>query len=297
MSAQDVLFDHPGPSARRRNGVITVVGWLLLLGFFGALFWGLRDEFTAVKLAPFADPESWQFYIIPGLLNTLRAAGISVVTSVVLGLLLGCGRLSPVPVLARVCGVLVEVFRAIPVLLMMIFWYYIAIYVLVLGREVAPLFGVVMGLTLYNASVIAELVRSGVHSLPRGQGEAGLAVGMTQGQVLTTVQLPQAITAMLPSLVSQLVVILKDTALGVAILYTDLLKQMTDLATYRGNIIAAMVFAAIVYILLNSALTALAHLVQRRLSASAKGPRPLDAERATDAANAGAMAGQAHNAG
>ncbi|MVA75662.1 ABC transporter permease subunit [Auraticoccus sp. F435] len=297
MSVNSVLFDHPGPSARRRNTVITVLGWLAVLALLGALGWGLRNEFTALKLRPFADGESWRFYIVPGLLNTLKAAGIAVLTSVVLGLALGCGRLSPVRLVSRVCGVLVEVFRAIPVLLMMIFWYYIAIYVLVLGREVAPLFGVVMGLTLYNASVIAELVRSGVHSLPRGQREAGLAIGMSEGQVLTSVQLPQAITAMLPSLVSQLVVILKDTALGTAILYTDLLKQLNDLATYRGNVVAAMVFAAVVYIALNFALTSLAQLVERRLRRSSRGGAPMDADRNLDAVNAGAMASQVETPG
>lgn len=291
MSTQNVLFDHPGPSARRRNVVITVVGWLLLVALVGGLLWGLREEFTAVKLQPFLDPVSWQSYIVPGLINTLKAAGIAVVTSIALGLLLGCGRLSPVRPVAAVCGVLVEVFRAIPVLLMMIFWWYMSFLVLGLPRDLQALFGVVMGLTLYNASVIAELVRSGVFSLPRGQGEAGLAIGMTRGQVLTTVQLPQAITAMLPSLVSQLVVILKDTALGTAILYTDLLKQMNDLATYRGNIVAALLFAAVVYILINFALTSLAHLVQKRLSASSKGPEPLDAERGREDAAAGAVAG------
>jgi glutamate transport system permease protein len=297
MSVNNVLFDHPGPSARRRNTTITVVGWLLLAVLFGALAWGFRAEFTAQKLSPFLEGGTWQFYILPGLLATLQAAAISVVTSIALGLLLGCGRLSPVRPLRVVCGVLVEVFRAIPVLLMMILWYYIGLYVLVLGREGSPLLGVVMGLTLYNASVIAELVRSGVFSLPRGQGEAGLAIGMTPGQVLTTIQLPQALTAMLPSLISQLVVILKDTALGSAILYTDLLKQLQDLSTYRGNIIPAFVLGAIIYILLNSALTAVAHQVQRRLSRSHRGPRPSDPERSVEAAAVGVVAGRGADGG
>ncbi|WP_114559924.1 amino acid ABC transporter permease [Desertihabitans aurantiacus] len=296
MSAQNVLFDHPGPSARQRNTIITVVGWLALLGLLGALAWGFRAEFTSAKLSPFLEAGTWQFYILPGLLATLQSAAISVVTSIVLGLLLGCGRLSPVRAVSNVCGVLVEVFRAIPVLLMMILWYYIGLYVLVLGREGSPLLGVVMGLTLYNASVIAELVRSGVHSLPRGQGEAGLAIGMTPGQVLTSIQLPQALTAMLPSLISQLVVILKDTALGSAILYVDLLKQLQDLATYRGNIIPAFVLGAIMYILLNSALTAVAHQVQRRLSRSQRGPRPGNPERAVEAAAVGVVAGRGADA-
>ncbi len=273
MSQPAVLFDVPGPVGIQRNRIITAVGWVLVVVVVAALAYGLRSEFTAAKMAPFATVDTWQYYLLPGLRNTLLAAGAAVLTSVVLGFLLGAGRLSTWRWLNLVCTVFVEFFRSVPVLLMMIFTWYFYIFVVGLQGFAAPFAGVVTGLTFYNASVIAELIRSGVHSLPRGQGEAGLAIGMTPGQVLVSIQLPQAIAAMLPSLVSQLVVILKDTALGVAILYTDLLKQANDLATSKGNLVAALIIAALFFILINSGLTAVARALERRLRSSAKGPR------------------------
>ncbi len=273
MSQPTVLFDAPGPKGMVRNRIITVVGYVALAVVMVALVLGLRSEFTAQKLAPFAEGDTWRYYLLPGLRSTLLAAAAAVVASVVLGFLLGCGRLSSIRVLNVVCSAFVELFRSVPVLLMMIFAWYFFIYVVLLQGFAASFAGVVVGLTFYNASVIAELIRSGVHSLPRGQGEAGLAVGMTPGQVLVSIQLPQAVAAMLPSLVSQLVVILKDTALGTAITYTDLLKQGNDLATSQGNLVATLALLAVFYILINSALTALARALERRLRRSAKGPR------------------------
>ncbi|MGI8769260.1 MAG: amino acid ABC transporter permease [Propionibacteriaceae bacterium] len=273
MSQPTVLFDVPGPKGRARNVVITAVGWVIIAGALVALAWGLRSELTAVKIKPFGQGDTWRFYLLPGLLNTLQAAVTAVITSVLLGFLLGCGRMSTWRWLNLVCGVFVEFFRSVPVLLMMIFAWYFFLYVIVLPGSFPAFAGVVVGLTLYNSAVIAELIRSGVFSLPRGQGEAGLAVGMTPGQVLTTIQLPQAVTAMLPSLVSQLVVILKDTALGTAITYSELLKQGNDLATNKGNLVATFILLAVFFILINASLTAVARALERRLRRSAKGPR------------------------
>ena len=128
-------------------------------------------------------------------------------------------------------------------------------------------------LTLYNGSVIAELVRSGVFSLPKGQAEAGVSIGLTPPQVMRSIQLPQALTAMLPALVGQLVVILKDTALGTAVLYPELLQAARDIGTGYSNTIPAYIFVAIIFILINYSLTVVAGRVERRLSRRGRGPR------------------------
>ena len=127
-------------------------------------------------------------------------------------------------------------------------------------------------LTLYNGSVIAELVRSGVFSLPKGQAEAGVSIGLTPPQVMRSIQLPQALTAMLPALVGQLVVILKDTALGTAVLYPELLQAARDIGTGYSNTIPAYIFVAIIFILINYSLTVVAGRVERRLSRRGRGP-------------------------
>jgi glutamate transport system permease protein len=276
-AAASVLFDAPGPRARNLYRVIGAVALLVLLGLLYLVYRGFakpdNNQFTAEKWAPFADPVTWTAYFIPGILATLKAAGLAVVFAIVLGLLLGMGRLSALTPLRAVCGVLVEFFRSVPVLVMMLFFYYFGQYALGIQGDAASFFGVVAGLTFYNASVIAELVRSGVGSLPKGQGEAGLAIGMTPSQTLVSILLPQAIALMLPSIISQLVVILKDTALGYIIAYSELIRAGQNLSSFKGNLIPTLVVVAALFIVLNYALTRIARLVEKRLSSSRRGPQ------------------------
>jgi glutamate transport system permease protein len=280
MSVQAVLFDAPGPKARARHRVLAVAGALLIVLLVLLVVRALanpdNNQLTAEKWSPFLDPVTWTSYLLPGLLNTLKAAGLAVVLSIVVGVLLGLGRLSEVRAVRSVCGVLVEFLRSVPVLVMMLFVYYFCIFVLGVLGDASTFIGVVGGLTLYNSAVIAELIRSGVFSLPKGQREAGLAIGMTPGQCLITVLLPQAVTAMLPSLISQLVVILKDTALGYIISFTELLRAGTTLSTAFGNLIPTLIVVAVMFIAINYTLSLVARLVERRLQQAGRGPGPRD---------------------
>ena len=282
--APSVLFDAPGPKARLRHRILTVVAGVILLGLILLILRGLanpdNNQLTAEKWAPFLTSEAWLYYYLPGIGATLLAAAVSVVLALILGLLLGMGRLSELTPLRWFCSIFVEFFRAVPVLMMMLFAYF--------GLQQVGLFGptlifisVVIGLTFYNASVIAELVRAGVGSLPSGQREAGLAIGMTANQTLAIVLLPQAITAMLPSMISQLVVILKDSALGYWINYLELLNQGKSFGTYQANTIPALIVAAAIYIVLNYGLSRLASVVEYRLKTRSKGGAPLAADTMT----------------
>ncbi|WP_226345897.1 amino acid ABC transporter permease [Agilicoccus flavus] len=268
MSAPVQLFDAPGPRGRAQQRVAAVVLALLAAVVLAAILWklGERGNLTAAKWAPLVSPVVWRSYIVPGLINTLYAAAISIVLAGVLGLLLGVGRLSQLAPVRWVCATFVEFFRAVPVLVMMLlsFWGYLALDAV--PGAYLPLAGTVTGLTLYNACVIAELIRSGVHGLPKGQAEAGLSVGLTPGQTLRSIQLPQALTAMLPALVGQLVVILKDTALGYQITYAELLRQGERIGSAYGNIVLALIVVAVLFIVLNYSLTSLAQWIEQRLS-------------------------------
>ncbi len=276
MSTPSVLFDAPGPRARLRHRVAAVAGGVVVLGLLAFVIVRLADpannQLTAAKWLPFVTPSAWTSYLLPGLLGTLIAAVISVVLSIVFGLLLGIGRLVQHRWIRWACGAFVEFFRSVPVLMMMLFAYYAGLFVLRISGSLLPLFGVVVGLTVYNSCVLAELVRSGVNSLPAGQRESGLAIGLTPLQVLTTILLPQAVAAMLPSMVSQLVVILKDSALGSMIAYLELLRSGTYLATAYANLIPTLIVLAALYIAINSGLTRLAASVERRLR---QGPRAI----------------------
>jgi glutamate transport system permease protein len=281
MSAEaSVLFDAPGPRGRRRHLVIAVVGSLGILALLYLVINALaaKGQFTADKWSPFLDPVTWTSYLLPGLRATLVAAFFSVILAVVGGILLGMGRLAEAGAVRWACGVFVEFFRAVPVLMMMLFAYYLFLFGFQISGEALPLLGVIAGLTFYNSSVIAELIRSGVGALPKGQREAGLAIGLTPFATLRLVLLPQAITIMLPSIVSQLVVILKDSALGFLILYPELVRSGQTLAALQGNIIPTFIVVAAIFIIINYLLTRLAHYLERRLQVRRRGPRMPAAE-------------------
>lgn len=268
MSQEAVLFDAPGPRARRRHAILTGVGLLLAaLGLY--LVYVKLDEanqFDSALWQPFLTAEVWTEYLIPGLIGTFKAAAISIVLAAVFGLVFGMGRLSHVAAIRWVSGAVVEFFRAVPVLIMMIFAFGVYAQNQVFSSEVNPLAAVVTGLTLYNGAVVAELVRSGVFSLPKGQAEAGLSIGLTRGQTLRSIELPQALTAMLPALVGQLVVVVKDSALGSIITYGELLDWSKTLGSAYANTVPAYIVAAALFIVINYLLTALARYVERRLS-------------------------------
>lgn len=267
-----VLFDAQGPRARALSAVGNVVAALAVLAGLGwvASVLYAKGQFDASLWQSAVSAEAWQSYYLPGLQNTLRSALFATVGSVAFGIVFGVGRLSRIRPVRWISGVVVEFFRAVPVLLMMIFFYmfFSAQAQWITDR---PFAAVVLALVLYNGSVIAELVRSGVGNLPKGQGEAGLAVGLTPAQTLRSVQLPQALVAMLPAMVSQLVVVLKDSALGQLILYPELLRSAQVLSSNEQNPLQALVVVAVVFIVINYLLTVLAHRLARLLSSRTAG--------------------------
>lgn len=268
MSAQNVLFDAPGPRGRRNILLGNILGALIVVGLLAYLLVVLhgKDQLTAAKWAPLLEANTWLYFFLPGLLSTLKAAAVAIATSIAFGLVFGVGRLSHIAPVRWIAGAVVEFFRAVPVLLMMIFfWLAIARSGLAEPKD-APFLAVVIALTLYNGSVIAELVRSGVHGLPKGQREAGMAIGMTPAQSLRHIEVPQALLAMLPALVGQFVVILKDSALGSIITYTELLQYARRLGVGDGNLLQVLLVAAVIFILINFALTSGATRLSRLLS-------------------------------
>ncbi|WP_227980962.1 amino acid ABC transporter permease [Nocardia spumae] len=288
MSAgTSVLYDVPGPRARRRHRAYSVLVAAALVGI-GWLVWRAFDEkgqLTAEKWKPFIQAEVWQTYILPGLRGTLVAAALSIVFALVIGIVFGLLRLSDHRIVRWVAGAIVEVARAIPVLILMIFLYnWFAKNNLFVSDQLA-LAAVVVALTVYNGSVIAEIVRSGIRSLPRGQSEAAQALGLRKGQMMRLILLPQAVTAMLPALISQMVVALKDTALGYQITYQEIVRQGQQLGAAEQNTVPALIVVGIVMIALNWALTFVATRLEHRLRSGRRGRTVLGVDSVlTDAA-------------
>jgi glutamate transport system permease protein len=275
MSQQTVLFDAQGPRARRRTRIGTAVALLALAGLAYLVVRRLiaQDQFSMAKWGPFVDPGDESFDAVWGLIgegivNTLKAAAIAMVLSVVIGTLIAVARLSlgrtgRIPLIG-----LVELLRGLPVVVLVYF-----------GVRVLPdigvdlrglpggqeLWGLVIGLTAYNMVIFAEVVRAGVASLPRGQREAALATGLTDGQTMRIVLLPQAFRVMLPAIISQLVVVLKDTSLVTFVAnFDELLSQGERIRRILDNPIQTFIVIALIYIAINYALDRLARALQAR---------------------------------
>ncbi|WP_329221631.1 amino acid ABC transporter permease [Streptomyces sp. NBC_01485] len=266
-----VLYDTPGPRAKRRNVIFSVI-FFALLALFAWWVWQTMDEkdqLTSALWKPFIEAEAWTTYLLPGLANTLKAAALAMVIALPLGAVFGIARLSDHRWVRGVAGTVVEFFRSIPVLLLMLFANELYANSTGVSSEDRPLYAVVTGLVLYNASVLAEVVRAGILSLPRGQTEAAYAIGLRKSQTMSSILLPQAVTAMLPAIVSQLVVIVKDTALGgVMIGFTELLNSRGTLAANYANVIPSFIVVAAMFILLNFILTSFASWLERYLRRS-----------------------------
>lgn len=245
-----LLFDAPGPKAQKRIRIINWVAGIVFAIVLVLIIMRLHNppdgenQLSWELWKPALDGEAWSDFYLPGLYATLRATLLAVIGSVVFGLLFGIGRLIPNVIVRGICGVVIEFCRAVPVLIMMIFFWRAFAFV---NLPSPSYWSVVLSLILYNGSVVAELVRSGVGNLPNGQHEAAVALGLTRTQSLMSVEVPQAIYAMLPAAVTQLVVVLKDTALGSIIMYTDLLQESRRLGSMYFNILQTLVVAAVIY--------------------------------------------------
>lgn len=261
-----VLYDVPGPRARARDRLLSVLFGLLLLGLAYLVYraFDAKGQWAAERWKPLVQADVWRNILLPGLLGTVRAAAVAGLLALALGVVLGLGRLSDHWWIRVPSATVVELFRAIP-LLILIFFAFFGSYA-VLGVSISAFAAVVFGLTLYNGSVIAEIVRSGVLAVPRGQSEAAYALGLRKNEVMRIVLLPQAVRFMLPVLIAQLVVLLKDSALGYVIGYVELLRQADQVGSQYGNVVQAAIVVAAVYILVNLMLGWAAGRLERRLA-------------------------------
>ena len=261
-----VLFDAPGPRTKIRNNLLTVVSVIAVAAALYGVYRGFdaKGQWDGKIWEPFLQGDTWAFFIIPGLIGTLSAAAVAAVLALVFGSIFGLARMSDHRWIRIPAGVVVEVFRAIPLLLLIFFIFYLE--PLLFGGGDYAFSALVTALMLYNGSVLAEIVRAGVNSVARGQSEAAYAVGMRKNQVMRLVLLPQAVTAMLPAIISQLVVLLKDTALGYIIAYVDLLNTGFKIlpAAFFGSLIPAAIVIGVIYVALNMSLSRLATYLEGR---------------------------------
>jgi glutamate transport system permease protein len=256
-----ILYDAPGPRTRRRHAIGGVVGGLVVAAFLALIVWKLNKEgqFSDAYWAPFQNSGVWQNTLLPGLRYTVQAAALAILLAVAFGMLLCAARLSD-HLVVRVPGVIIiEFFRACPLLLMILFFY------LAFGKQLGTLWPLVLGLMVYNGSVLAETFRAGINAVPRGEVEAGYSVGLVKSQVTRTILLPQAVRAMLPAIISQCVVALKDTSLGFIISYEELVRRGKGIYESYYDIIPTGLVLAAMFITMNYTLSRVATYIEARL--------------------------------
>lgn len=276
-----VLYDVPGPKAKRRALIGTVVASVAILALIGVVIRRLvvQGQFAMELWGPLINPADESFsqvwtLLLDGLRATLTAAILAISLALVIGTVLGSLRVLSKPGYRVPLVGFIELFRGLPVVITI---FYVSRVLREVGVNVSPLPGpdglwyLVIGLTLYNCVIIAEIIRAGVSSLPSGQREAALAIGMTPTQSMRTVELPQAFRTMLPALISQIVVVLKDTSLAAVLgLYTELLRRGNLISLNLDNPIQTLSVVGLIFILLNYSLSRLAIYVERRLGQAGK---------------------------
>jgi glutamate transport system permease protein len=274
MSDSAFLYDPLGPQGARRARWISLAAGALGIAVLAALLLRLHDvgHLNPRSWAILADPDTgvpqtlWRGY-----LATLRAALIAMVLALGTGLALAAGRMSRIRPIRLTAGAAVELLRGIPLLLLMLF---AALGLPQLGIELSLLQVVVLALVGYNSAVLCEIFRGGIDSVGRGQREAAAALGVHPAVVFWRVLLPQAVPAMLPVLVSQLVILLKDTSLGFIVGYTELLRSGRSLVEYYGSQYSLELYlgVAALYISTNFALSLLAARLARPRSGERRRP-------------------------
>jgi glutamate transport system permease protein len=261
-NAASYLYEVPGPRGRRRIIIGSIISALAIAGVVFAGLWqfGSRGQLDADKWTPFLDLAIWK-YLGVGLLGTLQAAAIVAILGAAFGTLLALGRVSKIRWLSWLCAGYIEIARTVPVLLLI----YLMLFGLPqLGINFPVLWKLAIPLTLANAAVFAEIVRAGILSLPRGQAEAAFSLGLRSGQVMRLVVLPQAVRNVTPSLITQLVSLMKDTSLGFIVAFTELLYRGQVLSSFNHLLIQTYLVVTIIYLLVNGSLSGLAARLQKK---------------------------------
>ena len=264
-SMRDALYEQPGPKTRRKM----LVGTALSLAALAALVaWILYRFWVTGQLAPkywelFSWRTTWR-YLFAGLEGTFSVALTAAVLSLALGMVLMLGRISHIRPLSAACAVLTNILRGVPSLLFIYFFFFAMPN---LGVKMPAFWMLCLPVTLAASGVLAEVFRAGVNAVPRGQTEAGLSIGLSPWKVKAKIVLPQAVRLVIPSLISQLVVVVKDTALAYVVSYPDLMQNAQVLRTNYDALVSTYLVVALIYIVINYLINKLAVYVSHRTGA------------------------------
>lgn len=251
-SMRDALYEAPGPKTKRKimvgTAVSAVVVALVLLAIVGRFY--ATGQLDARYWTFFLEWSTWRF-LLQGFAGTVRVALTAGAISLVLGMLLMLGRISKVKPLSAACRVVIDFFRGVPSLLLIYFFFLV---VPQYGVKMSSFWMLTLPVALAASGVLAEVFRAGVNAVPRGQVEAAMSIGLSPAKTMLKIVLPQAVRYVIPSLISQLVVVVKDTTVAYVVSYPDLMQNARVLITSYDALVSVYFTIALIYILINYAI-------------------------------------------
>ena len=261
-SVRDALYEAPGPRTRRLIAVGTTVSALLVCALLALV---VRQFYVTGQLAPrywsfFAEWPIWRF-LLQGFVGTVEVALTAGAIALVLGLALMLGRTSGVRPFSAVCRVVTDFFRGVPSLLLIYFFFLV---VPQYGIRMPAFWMLTLPVALAASGVLAEVFRAGVNAVPKGQVEAALSIGLSPAKTMRRIVLPQAVRYVIPSLIAQLVVVVKDTTVAYVVSYPDLMQNARVLITNYDALLSMYLVVAVIYVLINFAINKASVYVARR---------------------------------
>ena len=260
--SDEFLGDALGPRGRRTTRIVTAISAVAIVGFIVVALTRLADkgQLAESKWEPFTDWPIQKFFL-EGLRTTVEVSMVSMVGAMILGTVLALARLSRTGPIRWFTTLIVEFFRGLPLVLLIFFC---ALGLPSYGLNLSVFWYVAIGLIVYNGAVLGEIFRAGILSLDRGQTEAAYSLGMGYWQAMLLVVIPQAARRMIPAIVSQLVTLLKDSSLGAAVAFEELLRRGRINGEFYQNMLQSLIVVAVLYIVVNFALSMLARRLEVR---------------------------------
>ena len=262
ISMRDALYEAPGPKTRRRIVIGTVIASIALVALVAAVAWRfyITGQFAPQYWEFFTKWSTWN-YLLAGLLGTFEVALTAGAIALVLGVVFMLGRISKNKVVSTIFRIVIDFFRGVPSLLLIYFFFLV---IPAYGIKMSSFWMLALPISLTASGVLAEVFRAGVNAVPAGQREAALSIGMSEGKVMRKIILPQAVRFVIPSLISQLVVVVKDTTVAYVVSYPDMLQNVRVLITNYDALVSTYFVVAIIYILINFAINQASIYVARR---------------------------------
>ena len=267
VSLRDILYEPPGPKTRKRIAVATAISLIALAALLVVIVrqFYITGQLSAKYWSIFTRYTTWRF-LGRGLAGTVKVALMSSVVTFAAGLLLMLGRISRSRILRGFSTVLIEITRGIPTLLFIYFFFLLAPQ---FGLKLPAFWKIVLPVSISAAGVVAEVLRSGVNAVPKGQTEAAVSLGMRSGSVFFKIVFPQGFRYVIPALIAEIVIVLKDTTFAYVVNYADLMQNAKVLISNYDALLSVYLVAAVIYIIINYLLNKLSVAIAGRRKVSA----------------------------